>query len=196
MASPLFFFDFDMTLTLDHTGGTAGMQFTEEDDPVCDSDGKYVLEVTPDMVTEFFGTTDWIQTIVSKFQEIKKKHGGKIFINTRGIVACVEEFLKKTGEVTDLPIRNLIDGVLGANTIEEVECEDQGNNDVEFWATKKVQFIEEVMTKHNLSDKNLVFFYDDTLTNIQYAQEKGFMNAVQVRPATLIENIDKHLGTL
>lgn len=167
--SVIFVFDFDQTLIMGHTGG----QPTSDDD--YETDDSLIIKLC--------------ETLKSLLA-----NNISIYINTRGVVEDVKNYLRhrfhKVGENVD----TIIKGVFGAENEEQIS--NPYSNTLEFWyannivcsklevanlkdastrvwAFQKTVFLNKITEQENV-DKECVYFFDDTEINIQYAKLCGY----------------------
>lgn len=190
MDVPLFFFDFDLTLTLEHSGGepepsvgTVIELFSDYDSP------------NAELVAR-----ERVESLLKLFEDIRSR-GGLVYICTRGLK-------KEIGETMDIAAQfcrggstpvvgkgNLIEEVLGANNVDEIADPFYRETDTstEDWALKKKELIQSVVQQHN-TPTDLVYFFDDTRINIEVSKNAGFKNAeVITDPRLLNEIVRRHL---
>jgi len=168
----VFVFDFDQTLIMGHTGGQ----------PTTDYD---------------YDTDDYMIKNLCDVLKLLFKRNIPVYINTRGVVQDVKNYLKyrfhKVGENFD----TLIKGIFGAENEEAI-----GNpysNTLEFWhaesiisskfvnaqlkdastrvwAYEKIVYLNKIKEKEQVA-KECIYFFDDTDINIQYAKLSGYTNS-------------------
>ena len=115
------------------------------------------------------------------------KYFNKIYINTRGLKEEITQWLKTNGLFGE----NLIDSVYGADVVNKTDITVDKPLAIkeidDFWAKQKVIFLNKIATKHNITDKSKIYFYDDTDLNIKEAKKSDqFINSFTV--PTKIEN--------
>jgi hypothetical protein len=212
-AKTIFVFDFDLTLTMDHSGG---FPFSDQD---------YMKGQLPNLV---------------KMLETLNELGVIVYINTRGIVGDYPFSVKTYLQARLGPkYRTLIRDVYGAVPSEEVD-EDGipflefspdydlrgviSRTDSEFrtrylpnfigkritqrtklnpdddtlWALHKVCILEKIKRDEEVT-KNQIYFFDDTKINIEVAKWFGFSHSYCITEKNLLQTIklvDKELSKL
>ncbi|MCP3659713.1 MAG: hypothetical protein GY830_05075 [Bacteroidetes bacterium] len=146
-----FVFDFDLTLTMEHTGGYPD-----------DHDLDYI-----------FANENNISKIKTMFKKIKQK-GYNIYINSRGVKREIENKLKKA------KLLKYISKVYGAREREDVsnplflrkvwEGKTQNEKPTEQWALIKTYYLDQI-AKQGFNPNN-IYFFDDTSKNIEKASYK------------------------
>lgn len=81
------------------------------------------------------------------------------------------KFLRLTGYIKE---------VYGANTIDEMNPTKNEREDNDIWANEKVRMMKDIMTIEQVHE-NSIYFFDDTLLNVQRAFSAGFRNSYHVK---------------
>jgi hypothetical protein len=180
-------FDFDLTLTMEHTGGVP--------------DKKHTLMYFDGYEKELM---DMLKLIKSK--------GLNIEVNTRGnknnITECLNNLAKLLGEKPIVGEGLLIESVLGANTDDEMG-DPYGNDKFDkiydemikigvgkgdessiVWAYKKKEILDEIHKKYGV-DKTSIYFFDDTQINIKCCKHYGYTNSFVVEEDALLNTIEQ-----
>jgi len=161
----LFIFDFDLTLTTEHTKGI------------------------PDISKQYFSVSQ-LKLLKELFASIKNDFkGSKIIILSRSIEKMLRYYMKNYARtllqqnIHDLfnEITDNIDEIIGSSLDEYKKLD----NDIK-WAQWKVDHIKKLIIKYNTDAKNVIFF-DDTQINIEYAKANNFINSFIV---SLIKSAD------
>lgn len=184
-------FDFDLTLTYEHTGGEPNIEDTLKYFNNCGNNGgKYLIEM------------------LHFLQKIKVK----VHVNTRGnkimITNCLNDLGKKLGHNQIVGEGLLIESVLGAETSEEIGDPYGGKKFDEVfqemikigiksidesstvWAYKKKEILDQIWKKYNIEKSN-IYFYDDTKVNIDCCQYFGYINSYLIGSSALDDTIRK-----
>jgi hypothetical protein len=180
-------FDFDLTLTIEHTGG---------------------IPIKKNVLGYFNGH----ETKLIEMLRLIKSKGSNIYINTRGNKHAVTECLNHLA--TLMKIESivgeglLIESVLGANTDDEMG-DPYGNDKFDkiydemikigvgkgdessiVWAYKKKEILDEIQDKYSVN-KTKIYFYDDTKVNIECCKYYGYTNSFVVREGALLDTIQQ-----
>jgi FMN phosphatase YigB (HAD superfamily) len=178
-------FDFDLTLTMEHTGGV----------PVKKNTFRY-----------FNGNE---QKLIEMLKFIKSK-GLYVEINTRGNKFIITECLNHLAILMEIePIVGeglLIESVIGANTSDEIgdpygddkfdtiyekmteigiKSRDESST---VWAYKKKEILDTIQNKYNI-DKTGIYFFDDTKVNIDCCKHYGYINSFVINEDALLNTI-------
>jgi hypothetical protein len=142
--------------------------------------------------------------LVSMLEKLNKR-GIVVYINTRGIAAEVNMYLRQKldGPDNGLWIRdvygadseeNIGDALLpeetAFNRIDDLVIEtlgqrkDMKDSSSRVWAYQKSVFLENIATREGITDKADVYFFDDTAINVEYAKTKGFHNSFRIFDGT------------
>ena len=179
-------FDFDLTLTYEHTGGEPDIKNTLK---YFNYNGKNLIEM---------------------LHFLKKNSGIKVHVNTRGnkimIADCLNDLGKKLDNSQIVGEGLLIESVLGAETSDEIS-DPYGDNKFDevlqemteigikssdesstVWAFKKKEILDEILNKYNI-EKNDIYFYDDTKVNINCCRHFGYTNSFLIGSGALDDTI-------
>lgn len=192
------FFDFDYTLTKNHTGGELGVEYKQEGNeevPVLDSTGNLALRITYDDVLYYMGGRERQRDVIQMIMQVRRA-GYLVYINTRGLEESCRIAFNTIQEGFVGPGR-WIEGVVGATTIDQiadpypdspphVESED-------LWARRKTEFMDMVTAWHGIDKENALFF-DDTQLNIDYARDHGYWRSYLVSADNVIATVRDRLS--
>jgi len=91
-----------------------------------------------------------------------------IFINSRGVTSSIQDYFSQCN------IGKFFTEILAATDREEI-----GKGD-EYWTKRKSEFLNYIATTYTEGNKSKVYFYDDTVSNIEVAKKNGFSNSFVV----------------
>lgn len=189
------FFDFDYTLTQNHTGGELGVEYNQEEVPVLDSTGNPVIRITYNDVLDAMGGLERQSDVIQMIMQVRRA-GYLVYINTRGLEECCRIALNTIQEGFVGPGR-WIEGVVGATKLDQIadpytdspphmESED-------LWARRKTELMDMVTAWHG-TDKENALFFDDTQLNIDYARDHGYLRSYVVSPENVIATVRDRLS--
>lgn len=157
-------FDFDLTITAEHTGGTPRVN-------VEDALGKKYI---PNYFNEDF---KYLKDFLKEYYKYYN-----IYINSRGVSDMIVEYLSSPF----IDIFQYISGVYGAK--DGFSINPNPNNSDEIWADIKVNVNKKIQTLNKLEPESKIIFFDDTDLNITRSKENNFYNSYLVDREKSLQN--------
>jgi hypothetical protein len=180
--STIFVFDFDQTLIMGHTGGL------------------------PTMGCEYETDNSLIIKLCNMLKLLQDKNIS-IYINTRGVIKEVTDYLRFRFQLVKENFDTLIQGIFGADNEEQISnpylstlefwyannivCSKLENAKLQdastrVWAYQKTNFLIKIAEQQQIPKEYVYFFYDSSI-NIEYAKTCGFVNSFVIRDDSLVD---------
>ena len=159
----IFVFDFDLTLTNHSSNG------------INKEDASYI---------ELFDSQDKLDKLKFYLTKITNSNNYN-YVNTRGLISDINYILNSVG--IEVGENKLIKDIKGSNNLEIIESpfteseliaynlNNVANTEI-LWSIKKVLFLNEIKKFENSPLAN-IFFFDDSIININTAKMNGYMNS-------------------
>jgi hypothetical protein len=147
----IFVFDFDMTLTSEHSGGIFR-------DKIIDDKQINGLEY------DYFSNEQYLQVLLL-FTKIKNDPENLIYIVSRGVSSKIKKNLLNTHP----ELLEFIECIYGSLDYEHVNSE---SFDSCYWENKKYIFLNKIKNMFSEFD-SVLYFFDDTKQNIKYVNNKN-----------------------
>ena len=167
-------FDFDMTLTNKHSGGT------------------------PDVNDNTLMTQETIGLVKSLFDDLVRQNI-RVFVVTRGVAVDVRKYLAQRnvrvrvlGSANETQINEPFQGLpkekkMALNSMKKHKLR-AANEPELLWAHRKYEILNFILN-HVQTDTDQVFFFDDTHLNIETAKIFGFKHSFHVTPGAVAQTV-------